>query len=1046
LGLESVTIGNSITLIDTRAFWECTNLKSVIIGNSVTSIGTDAFEDCTNLETVVLGNSVETIGDRAFYNCQKLQSINFPESVRVIMFSSFYGCTSFESVVIPDTVETLEAYVFNDCTNLESAEIHANITSLEDGLFRGCTSLTSVTIPDTVTSFGDDTFHNCTSLASITIPDNVTSIGSYTFCGCTSLTSVTIPDSVTSIGEYTFNGCTNLASINLPKAITSLSNSLFWGCTSLTSITIPASVTSIGSYAFYDCTSLTSIYFKGDAPTFERNALPDTEIITLHYSDKKNWTVTGGKFWANEYDFNCYNAVADMPAVIFNSNGGTDVPLQVLMHGEKAVRPTNPTKEGHTFVAWYRDADFNTLWDFDNDTIGDTDITLYAMWMLSDEVFAVGGITYRLLSDDTVQVGNGLTPALADCGKSIIVIPETVTFNGITYAVTAIGDYAFQNCDTLTEVYLPESVISIGKYAFQDSNELTIITLPDNLTTIGDYAFQDCSALTGALYLPASMTYIGINAIQRTLLQIVSFVDGINLKEIPNSAFRGCTSLTTVRIPDSVTRIGDWAFSGCSALTSINIPDGVTYIGASAFKSCVALKSITIPVSVTSIGSEAFGSTTGYGTIGLETVIFLGPKPTFGGNIFNNVSNLNTIYVPWEDTTIPGIPSYIIKTMSVTMTIKENPDKTIYTVDEFLNLDGLEITLTWTETDTDNVVATKDVTIADFAINGATVSPDVNTPLTADNSKVTITFTATGISEEIDITVNKLDGPEAPEITGTTTFNTEDNTYTYTISPAEGLEYRLGGGEWTDSNIFDGLTPGSTYTFYIRYKETSTHKAGAERSKSVEIPKLLNNANPSLNYTVSGASGNRTITIVRVDGAEYSFDGINYSDENVLTGTNNAIVTVYIRYKETATHVASEAASATVNTAKMAQTLTFTVTEVNKTYGDDDFTMTASCEVEGEFTITYESSDTLIATVDNDGKVTILRAGEVTITAYVAETEEYEAATASYVLKIAKKVIEIPAADTREFTYNGTAQTYNIAESDYYTVTGNQKQMPATTP
>ncbi|NLM55958.1 MAG: leucine-rich repeat protein [Clostridiales bacterium] len=390
LGLESVTIGNSITLIDTRAFWECTNLKSVIIGNSVTSIGTDAFEDCTNLETVVLGNSVETIGDRAFYNCQKLQSINFPESVRVIMFSSFYGCTSFESVVIPDTVETLEAYVFNDCTNLESAEIHANITSLEDGLFRGCTSLTSVTIPDTVTSFGDDTFHNCTSLASITIPDNVTSIGSYTFCGCTSLTSVTIPDSVTSIGEYAFNGCTNLASINLPKAITSLSNSLFWGCTSLTSITIPASVTSIGSYAFYDCTSLTSIYFKGDAPTFERNALPETELITLHYSDKKNWTVTGGKFWANEYDFNYYNAVADMPAVIFNSNGGTDVPLQVLMHGEKAVRPTNPTKEGLTFVAWYRDADFNTLWDFDNDTIGDTDITLYAMWMLSDEVFAVG--------------------------------------------------------------------------------------------------------------------------------------------------------------------------------------------------------------------------------------------------------------------------------------------------------------------------------------------------------------------------------------------------------------------------------------------------------------------------------------------------------------------------------------------------------------------------------------------------------------------------------------------------------------------------------
>lgn len=294
-------------------------------------------------------------------------SVTIPNSVIAINDGAFRSSKMLESVIIPDSVEFIGQFAFYNCTEL-----------------------TSITIPNSVTTISFGAFQSCSKLESVIIPDSIISIGPQVFCDCTSLTSVTIPDSVTSIGEYTFNGCTNLASINLPKAITSLSNSLFWGCTSLISITIPASVTSIGSYAFYDCTILTSIYFKGDAPTFERNALPDTEIITLHYSDKKNWTVTGGKFWANEYDFNYYNAVADMPAVIFNSNGGTDVPLQVLMHGEKAVRPTNPTKEGLTFVAWYRDADFNTLWDFDNDTIGDTDITLYAMWMLSDEVFAVG--------------------------------------------------------------------------------------------------------------------------------------------------------------------------------------------------------------------------------------------------------------------------------------------------------------------------------------------------------------------------------------------------------------------------------------------------------------------------------------------------------------------------------------------------------------------------------------------------------------------------------------------------------------------------------
>lgn len=228
------------------------------------------------------------------------------------------------------------------------------------------------------------------TVTSVTIPNSVIAINDGAFRSSKMLESVNIPDSVEFIGQFAFYNCTELTSITIPNSVTTISFGAFQSCSKLESVIIPDSIISIGPQVFCDCTSLTSIYFKGDAPTFERNALPDTEIITLHYSDKKNWTVTGGKFWANEYDFNYYNAVADMPAVIFNSNGGTDVPLQVLMHGEKAVRPTNPTKEGHTFVAWYRDADFNTLWDFDNDTIGDTDITLYAMWMLSDEVFAVG--------------------------------------------------------------------------------------------------------------------------------------------------------------------------------------------------------------------------------------------------------------------------------------------------------------------------------------------------------------------------------------------------------------------------------------------------------------------------------------------------------------------------------------------------------------------------------------------------------------------------------------------------------------------------------
>ena len=75
---------------------------------------------------------------------------------------------------------------------------------------------------------------------------------------------------------------------------------------------------------------------------------------------------------------------------------------------------------------------------------------------------------------------------------------------------------------------------------------------------------------------------------------------------IGQDAFRECSGLTSVTIPNSVTSIGAVAFYDCSSLTSITIPNSVTIIGNSAFRGCSGLTSVTIPNSVTSIGGAAF--------------------------------------------------------------------------------------------------------------------------------------------------------------------------------------------------------------------------------------------------------------------------------------------------------------------------------------------------------------------------------------------------------------------------------------------------------
>ena len=90
------------------------------------------------------------------------------------------------------------------------------------------------------------------------------------------------------------------------------------------------------------------------------------------------------------------------------------------------------------------------------------------------------------------------------------------------------------------------------------------------------------------------------------IVEIPAEIDGKCVTSIGDTAFRDCTSLTEITIPDSVTHIGWFVFCGCTSLTKITIPDSVTSIGNNAFRGCTSLTSITIPDSVKSIEMETF--------------------------------------------------------------------------------------------------------------------------------------------------------------------------------------------------------------------------------------------------------------------------------------------------------------------------------------------------------------------------------------------------------------------------------------------------------
>ncbi|MCD8046955.1 MAG: LPXTG cell wall anchor domain-containing protein [Clostridiales bacterium] len=327
--------------------------------------------------------------------------------------------------------------------------------------------------------------------------------------------------------------------------------------------------------------------------------------------------------------------------------------------------------------------------------------------------------------------------------------------------------------------------------------------------------------------------------------------------------------------------------------------------------------------------------------------------------------------------------------VTVTVTIKQAEGSGTVTIDGWTYGEAANAPVPTSDTNgTDNVTYQYKVKDADDSTYSDTVPSD------AGSYTVKATFAATNNYTEAEATADFTIAKAAYDMSG---VSFADVTYTY-----DGTEKSL----TITGTLPDGVSVSyadNTLTNVGSTTATSSFTGDSTNYEAIsDMTATLTVTAADFDVTASGYSGTydgeaHSITVT-ADGATitYSADGETYSSENPEFTDAGEYTVYYIASKANYNDVTG---SVTVKIAKAAQDISYADTSLTRTVGDTAFT-NGLTETTVDGTVTYASSALAVATVDADGKVTILEAGVTTITATAAGTDNYTAATASYTLTV----------------------------------------------
>lgn len=586
-GLEYTVFHDGVTCSIT-GIGTCTDtdiyIPSKIGEYTVTSIGNFVFSNNPNIVSVTIADGVQEIGIRAFAGCENLTTVSFGTSVSTIGVEAFYNCKSLERIYFDgSTTKWNSIQKGNKCFGL-----------IEDVILICDNNYVVISESGKFVKYDNST----EGLKYVVNKDNKTC--TITGIGAATTKHIVIGRhidgyKVTAIGDGAFNYA-GIRSISIEKYVTSIGDYALAG-NEIAQLSLSGSINHIGEGFVFECSDLKNIIYDGSADSWQAINKADgwdkgaSEFTITVASEYKN--VTDGTYnldyVVNSRDVTCVitgygQAIADRITVGNYIDGYIIIGISdyafLNASGKFKTIAIKSNVESIGKGAFYGFENLKIEYSGSshnwNKIVGNSE----------DWLYGASNVTVKC-SDTTLTFGDTNPPSVTP--------PESNTYSEGLEFVEDTGDTWLSGIGTCMDSYLKlpsnyegEAVVGIYGDSFTSNIIITGLEIPEGYTTIGDYAFFNCSKITTVVF-PES-----VNLIEQSAFGHCSKIETITIPGnciINNNAFASCTSLKTANI-QNVTIIGNAGFTTCYNMQSVKLGNSLEKIGIIAFFGCNKLEEV----------------------------------------------------------------------------------------------------------------------------------------------------------------------------------------------------------------------------------------------------------------------------------------------------------------------------------------------------------------------------------------------------------------------------------------------------------------------